>query len=116
MTSTRFAPLVLVACLALAGCGHKRRARVPPPVRPGQTETGIAILIEPALLQRLVTAIAAEVERSAARGQQAVLLSSSRVRRPLRRLIERSLPALPVLAYAEITSEVEVESVGMVEV
>jgi rare lipoprotein A len=42
LTSTRFSTLVLIACLALAGCGHKRRARVPAPVRPGHTETGIA--------------------------------------------------------------------------
>jgi flagellar biosynthesis protein FlhA len=81
-----------------------------------QTETGVAILIDPAFIQRLLSAIATQVERSAARGQQAVLLTSSRVRRPLRRVIERSLPTLPVLAYAEIASEVEVESAGMVEV
>jgi flagellar biosynthesis protein FlhA len=81
-----------------------------------QTETGVAILTEPAFIQRLLGAIATQVERSAARGQQAVLLTSSRVRRPLRRVIERSLPTLPVLAYAEVASEVEVESAGMVEV
>jgi flagellar biosynthesis protein FlhA len=81
-----------------------------------QTETGVAVLIEPALMQRLLTTIASEVETAAARGLQVVLLTSTRVRRPLRRLIERSLPTLPVLAYAEIASEVEVESAGMVEV
>ncbi len=64
----------------------------------------------------MVNSVATQVERTAAIGQQVVLLTSSRVRRPLRRLLERSFPALPVLAYAEVASEVEVESAGMVEV
>ena len=80
------------------------------------TETGVALLVEPALMQRLVTAVAQEVERAAARGHQVALLTSARVRRPLRRLLERALPQLPVLAYGEIASEVEVEALGMVEV
>ncbi len=80
------------------------------------TETGVALLVEPALMQRLVTAVAQEVERAASRGHQVALLTSARVRRPLRRLLERALPQLPVLAYGEIASEVEVEALGMVEV
>jgi len=81
-----------------------------------QTEAGIGLLIEPSLLERLVQAIATQVEITASRGQQVVLLTSSRVRRPLRRLLERTFPTLPVLAYAEVASEVDVESAGMVEV
>jgi rare lipoprotein A len=38
--------LVLMAAIVIAGCGHKKHARVTPPpptvVKPGQTETGIA--------------------------------------------------------------------------
>jgi flagellar biosynthesis protein FlhA len=56
------------------------------------------------------------MERAAATGDQPVLLTSSRIRRPLRRLTERSLPALPVLAFNEIASEVEVRAIGTVEV
>ena len=56
------------------------------------------------------------VFRAASAGQQPVMLCSQRVRRPLRRLLERALPNLPVMAYAEVSSETEVESVGMVEV
>ena len=78
-------------------------------------EQGAAIILEPSQLQRLLTALAAEMEGAAARGKEPVLLVSARIRRPLRRLIERSLPTLPVLSYREVASEVEVEAVGMVE-
>ena len=79
------------------------------------TEQGATIVIAPAQLQRLLTAVAAELETAVARGKEPVLLVSARIRKPLRRLIERSLPTLPVLSYREVASEVEVEAVGMVE-
>jgi len=81
-----------------------------------QTDTGAALAIEPALMQHLLAEVARQMERAAATGDQPVLLTSSRIRRPLRRLTERSLPALPVLAFNEIASEVEVRAIGTVEV
>lgn len=80
------------------------------------TDSGPAVVVAPQLLQRLLSMAAAEMERATAMGWRPVLLCSQRVRRPIRRLIERSLPNLPVLAYAEITAEAEVEAAGMVEV
>ena len=83
-------------------------------LQPG--ESGASIVIEPALLQRLLAQLAQQIERRTAEGRQPLLLVSSRIRRPLRRLLERSLPQLSVLAYSEVAPEVEVEAVGMVEV
>ncbi|GMU41596.1 MAG: flagellar biosynthesis protein FlhA [Chloroflexota bacterium] len=80
------------------------------------TDAGMALVVSPDLLQRLLTAVASNLERAAAQGRQPVLLTSSRIRRPLRRLLERSVPALPVLAFAEIAREVEVEAIAQVEV
>ncbi|PKN81519.1 MAG: flagellar biosynthesis protein FlhA [Chloroflexi bacterium HGW-Chloroflexi-9] len=80
------------------------------------TDAGMALVVSPELLQRLLTAVAAQLERAAAQGRQPVLLTSSRIRRPLRRLLERSVPALPVIAFAEIAREVEVEAIAQVEV
>ncbi|MEX2446361.1 MAG: flagellar biosynthesis protein FlhA [Dehalococcoidia bacterium] len=81
-----------------------------------QTETGSALAVSPDLLQRLLAALASQLERAAASGQQPVLLTSARIRRPMRRLIERALPSLAVLSFSEVAREVEVEAVGMVEV
>ena len=80
------------------------------------TDAGPAIVVEPELMQRLLVRVSGEMERAAGAGTQPVLLCSARIRRPLRRMLERSLPALPVLAYAEVSNEVEVEATGMVEV
>lgn len=81
-----------------------------------QTENGVALVVSPDLLQRLMNRVASQMERAAAAGQQPVLLTSTRIRRPLRRLLERSLPALAVLSFAEVAREVEVEVLGQVEV
>src|SRR5690606_5220015 len=81
-----------------------------------QTDHGVALVVDPDLLQTLTARIASRLERAAAAGHQPVLLTSSRIRRPLRRLTERALPTLPLLAYSEVAAEVDVEAVGMVEV
>ncbi|MEX1022289.1 MAG: flagellar biosynthesis protein FlhA [Dehalococcoidia bacterium] len=81
-----------------------------------QTDNGMALVVSPDLLQRLMNRVATQMEHAAASGQQPVLLTSTRIRRPLRRLLERSLPALAVLSFAEVAREVDVEAVGQVEV
>jgi len=47
-------------------------------------------------------------------GVQPVVLCSSKVRLLFRRLTERYLPNLVVLAYGELLPDLEVESVGTV--
>ena len=81
-----------------------------------QTETGTALLVSPDLLQRLLMAVGAQMERAAAAANQPVLLTSGRVRRPMRKLLERALPGLAVMSFGEVAREVEVDAVGMVEV
>jgi flagellar biosynthesis protein FlhA len=80
------------------------------------TDQGLAILIDPNLANRMLTDISNKMENIAALGKQPVLLCSGRLRRPFRRLAERVFPALAVLAFGEVTQEVDVQSVGMVEV
>ncbi|MEW6045940.1 MAG: flagellar biosynthesis protein FlhA [Bacillota bacterium] len=74
-----------------------------------------AALLDPGFVQQLVTRLATAQEQAAARGRQAVVLCSPSVRRYLRRLIERSLPRLPVVSYGEIAPGVQIASEGVVE-
>jgi flagellar biosynthesis protein FlhA len=80
------------------------------------TDQGLAVLVEPNLANRMLTEISVKMEEIAAQGRSPVLLCSGRLRRPFRRLCERILPGLSILAFGEVTSEVDVESVGVIEV
>ena len=71
-------------------------------------------LLEPQATQRIFGALAAMAERETMRGRQPLVLTSSRIRLPFKRLAEKFLPAIPVLSFHEIVPGVEVESVGMV--
>ncbi|MCD6290976.1 MAG: flagellar biosynthesis protein FlhA [Anaerolineae bacterium] len=80
------------------------------------TDWGMTIVMNPDQMQSLVRAIAAQTEQMAARGYQPVLLCSSRIRLPLRRLLQRALPTVAVLSYNEVALGVEVYTEGMVEI
>ena len=60
--------------------------------------------------------LTAQMDSAAEQGYNPVLLCSGQIRLPLKRMIERSLPTLPVMAYTEIVPKVEVEAIGTVEV
>ena len=49
-------------------------------------------------------------------GGQPVLLVPPQIRPHVRRLVERSFPALAVLSHNEITSQVRIQSVGTVTI
>jgi flagellar biosynthesis protein FlhA len=81
-----------------------------------QTEHGTTVAMPPWQVQRLLGVVGAEVERVAAQGRDPIILCSSRIRLALRRLIERRLPNVTVLSFAEVIPQINVESVGNIEV
>jgi flagellar biosynthesis protein FlhA len=81
-----------------------------------QSERGGTIAMPPWQLQRLLGVVAGEVERVAAQGRDPIILCSSRIRLALRRLLERRLPNVTVLSFAEVTPQINAESVGNIEV
>ena len=80
------------------------------------TATGNMLAIEPQMAQSFVRSLTAQMDRAAEQGYNPVLLCSGQIRLPLKRMIERSLPTLPVMAYTEIVPKVDVEAIGTVEV
>lgn len=72
-------------------------------------------VLEPTLTQRIINGVVAQAERMTLAGRQPVALVSPRIRLPLRRLLERSLPQLVLLSFNEIVPGIEVESVGVVK-
>ncbi len=81
-----------------------------------QSERGSAVAMPPWQVQRLLGVVSAEVERAAGNGRDPIILCSSRIRLALRRLLERRLPNVVVLSFAEITPQTSVEAVGNIEV
>ncbi|WP_110112815.1 flagellar biosynthesis protein FlhA [Bacillus sp. CGMCC 1.16541] len=81
-----------------------------------QTEHGNYMSLDPAISQAIVENIAEQVERSSIQEQKPILLCSPAVRMYVRQLIERYLPHVPVLSYNELEANVEVQSVGLVNI
>lgn len=81
-----------------------------------QTEHGNYIAMDPNDSQRILESAAAETDRLAQMGQSPIILCSPAVRMYVRQLIERYLPQVPVLSYNELEADVEVQSVGVVNV
>ena len=80
------------------------------------TASGLQLAIDTALASALLREIGAQAEQMAAMGYVPVILCSSQIRLPLRRLIERSLPSVACIAYNEVASGVPVEAVAVVSV
>jgi flagellar biosynthesis protein FlhA len=78
------------------------------------TPDGELLALDPERAAAIVAELGERVQEVSATGRQPVLVCSSRVRRHMRRLIEQSLPSLPVLAYTEIVPGIRVEAMGSV--
>jgi flagellar biosynthesis protein FlhA len=79
-----------------------------------RTDAGVQLALEMTTQQKLVEATRRQAEQMVAKGHQPLALCAPRVRTALRQLIERSIPTLVALSYAEIAAGVGVESLGMV--
>lgn len=81
-----------------------------------QTDQGIQLIMAPETAQKLINSIASVVEKSPQFAGQPVLLTSPTIRRHLRKLVTRFIPQLSVLSHSELTPDVRVKSVGVVEI
>lgn len=80
------------------------------------TSQGNFPALAPEVVRDFLSRLGQAVEKAAFGGAQPVLLCSARVRLPLRRLLQRSFPHLPVLAFNELEPGLEVEAVEAVNV
>lgn len=74
---------------------------------------GLHLNLDPQSGQLLLASLAKEIEMMRERGLQPIVLTSPEVRPALRRLAERSFPALVVLSWNEIAPGVNVNSLTM---
>ncbi|MBE2906652.1 flagellar biosynthesis protein FlhA [Anoxybacillus flavithermus] len=81
-----------------------------------QTEHGNYLALDPVVSQAIVEAIAMQIEQFPFQDQTPILLCSPAVRMYVRQLTERYFRHVPVLSYNELEANVEVQSVGVVNV
>lgn len=78
------------------------------------TAYGSVLALDPNFQKRVIEAIRQQLENAMAQGLQPVLLCGNQVRLPLRRLLEKYIPGVSVLAFNEVSATAEVEFVGSV--
>ncbi len=79
-----------------------------------RTDDGTYLALEPAVAQRLLGKLASWSEQFAMQSHQPLVLCSTSVRGHLRRLTERFLPSLAIVAPGEIPANVKINSLGVV--
>jgi len=79
-----------------------------------QTPEGEQLVLAPERLQKIVIAVQEEVKKNIT--ENPVILCSPRIRRHFKNLISSIIPQIGVLSYNEIRPEVEVKSIGRVNI
>jgi len=75
---------------------------------------GTYLALEPQTAEQLALAVAREAEAAEMKGIEPVLVCATQLRPSLRRLLHAAAPRLPVLAYTELGSQLELETIGVV--
>ncbi|MCZ8536897.1 flagellar biosynthesis protein FlhA [Paenisporosarcina quisquiliarum] len=81
-----------------------------------RTEQGSYLSIDPEASQTIFQKISEQVTQLQQSGVQPILLTSPATRMYMRQFVERFAPDLPVLSYNELEPEVEIQSVGVVNI
>lgn len=81
-----------------------------------QTEHGSYLALDPQSQENIIQNVYKEVEKVSLQHENVVVLCSPTVRMYMKQLLERSLPQIAVLSYNELEPNVQVQSVGVVNV
>ncbi len=81
-----------------------------------QTDHGNYLSLDPQQSQQILEAIASQIEQLSLMEESAIILCSPAIRMYVRQLTERYFPQVPILSYNELEADVEVQSLGVVNV
>lgn len=79
-----------------------------------QTEHGNYLSLNPEAQQTIIESVSKEVEQLTLQDEVAIVICSPAIRMHLKQLLDRYLPDVVVLSYNELESDVQVQSVGVV--
>lgn len=79
-----------------------------------QSEQGSYLALDPTSTQTIYQRLSEQINRLLQTGQQPIVLTSPTIRMYLRQVIERTMQDIPVLSYSELEPNIEIQSVGVV--
>ncbi|MBY9081901.1 flagellar biosynthesis protein FlhA [Paenibacillus sp. HN-1] len=79
-----------------------------------QSEHGSYLALDPVSTQTVYQRLTEQINRLLQSGQQPIVLTSPTIRMYLRQVIERTMQDIPVLSYSELEPNIEIQSVGVV--
>ena len=80
-----------------------------------RTDQGDYLAIDPQAAQRLIRHLAEQLDHFSKRNLQPLVLCSSQIRSHFKKLVDRFIPNLVVLAYEEILPNIRIQSIGVAE-
>jgi flagellar biosynthesis protein FlhA len=80
-----------------------------------QTDQGSFLSLDPPVAQQIMNNLARSLEKMASTDDPPVVMCSAQVRHHFKMLADRFLPHLTVLSYDEILSNIEIQSIDMLE-
>ena len=79
-----------------------------------QMEHGNYLALDPQVQDTIIKNVYEEIEKATIQYENVVILCSPTIRMYMKQLLERAFPQLPILSYNEVESDVQVQSVGVV--
>jgi flagellar biosynthesis protein FlhA len=80
-----------------------------------QTDQGSFLSLDPSIAQQIMNSLARSMEKMSSTDHQPIVMCSAQVRPHFKMLADRFLPYITVLSYDEILSNIEIQSVDMLE-
>jgi flagellar biosynthesis protein FlhA len=77
-------------------------------------DQGSYLALDPAIAEQLALAVARDAEAAEMKGIEPVFVCAGQLRPALRRLVRTAAPRLPVLSYSELGTQLELETLGVV--
>jgi len=78
-------------------------------------DQGTLFAIDPNTAQKIIDNLAQAIEKCAASNYQPVIVCSAQIRGHFKKVVDRFIPNIPVLSYDEIQNNVEIQSLGTLE-
>lgn len=81
-----------------------------------QSDAGSYLSIDPMTSQNMMNSLASQVQKLVSLGEQPVVVTAPIVRFYFKKITEQIIPDLIVLSYNEIEADIEIQSIGMVNI